>query len=212
MRVGQWCWYSVAHMYNRDIFTTTRMQWAKQIAAMNMSIEKKKYPSASINWTAREEPSRKSQNQLTSTGKVDVYYYRYAEWNYPLRMKRSFNLAQGGPIRGLRVRKVPKGPKCRSKMHSNLIQRRCNFPFFFLAEESGTTRPWYRRSDKRHRSSSNRSRFTRCRMGRWRMSNTAHRRNQNKWVQALIAACTSCTNTNWSVWWSVWCIDEPSML
>ncbi|KAH0955067.1 hypothetical protein HN011_005652 [Eciton burchellii] len=42
---------------------------------MNMSIEKKKYPSASINWTAREEPSRKSQNQLTSTGKVDVYYY-----------------------------------------------------------------------------------------------------------------------------------------
>jgi len=44
---------------------------------MNMSIEKKKYPSASINWTAREEPSRKSQNQLTSTGKVDVYYYRY---------------------------------------------------------------------------------------------------------------------------------------
>jgi len=47
---------------------------------MNMSIEKKKYPSASINWAAtREEPSRKSQNQLTSTGKVDVYYYRYTE-------------------------------------------------------------------------------------------------------------------------------------
>ncbi|XP_011328960.1 methyl-CpG-binding domain protein 3 isoform X2 [Ooceraea biroi] len=42
---------------------------------MNMSMEKKKYPSASINWPAREEPSRKSQNQLTSTGKVDVYYY-----------------------------------------------------------------------------------------------------------------------------------------
>ncbi|XP_072748996.1 methyl-CpG-binding domain protein 3 isoform X2 [Anoplolepis gracilipes] len=43
---------------------------------MNMSVEKKKYPSAlPINWHAREEPSRKSQNQLTSTGK-DYYYGR----------------------------------------------------------------------------------------------------------------------------------------
>ncbi|XP_070517150.1 methyl-CpG-binding domain protein 3 isoform X2 [Cardiocondyla obscurior] len=42
---------------------------------MNMSVEKKKYPSAlPINWPAREEPSRKSQNQLASTGKVDYYY------------------------------------------------------------------------------------------------------------------------------------------
>ncbi|XP_012536204.1 methyl-CpG-binding domain protein 3 isoform X2 [Monomorium pharaonis] len=44
---------------------------------MNMSVEKKKYPSAlPINWPAREEPSRKSQNQLASTGKVDYYYNR----------------------------------------------------------------------------------------------------------------------------------------
>lgn len=41
-----------------------------------MSVEKKKYPSAlPINWHTREEPSRKSQNQLTSTGK-DYYYGR----------------------------------------------------------------------------------------------------------------------------------------
>ncbi|XP_011688570.1 PREDICTED: methyl-CpG-binding domain protein 3 isoform X2 [Wasmannia auropunctata] len=44
---------------------------------MNMSVEKKKYPSAlPINWPAREEPARKSQNQLASTGKVDYYYNR----------------------------------------------------------------------------------------------------------------------------------------
>ncbi|XP_012242155.1 methyl-CpG-binding domain protein 2 isoform X3 [Bombus vosnesenskii] len=43
---------------------------------MNMSVEKKKYPSAlPTNWPIREEASRKSQNQLSSTGKVDVYYY-----------------------------------------------------------------------------------------------------------------------------------------
>ncbi|XP_060817816.1 methyl-CpG-binding domain protein 2 isoform X3 [Bombus pascuorum] len=43
---------------------------------MNMSVEKKKYPSAlPANWPIREEASRKSQNQLSSTGKVDVYYY-----------------------------------------------------------------------------------------------------------------------------------------
>lgn len=43
-----------------------------------MSVEKKKYPSAlPTNWPIREEASRKSQNQLSSTGKVDVYYYRY---------------------------------------------------------------------------------------------------------------------------------------
>ncbi|XP_003250634.1 methyl-CpG-binding domain protein 2 isoform X4 [Apis dorsata] len=43
---------------------------------MNMSVEKKKYPSAlPTNWPSREEASRKSQNQLSSTGKVDVYYY-----------------------------------------------------------------------------------------------------------------------------------------
>ncbi|CAK9805027.1 Methyl-CpG-binding domain protein 2 [Anthophora plagiata] len=43
---------------------------------MNMSVEKKKYPSAlPTNWPTREEASRKSQNQLSSTGKVDVYYY-----------------------------------------------------------------------------------------------------------------------------------------
>ncbi|XP_017759123.1 PREDICTED: methyl-CpG-binding domain protein 2 isoform X2 [Eufriesea mexicana] len=43
---------------------------------MNMSVEKKKYPSAlPTNWPTREETSRKSQNQLSSTGKVDVYYY-----------------------------------------------------------------------------------------------------------------------------------------
>ncbi|XP_024892407.1 methyl-CpG-binding domain protein 2 isoform X2 [Temnothorax americanus] len=41
---------------------------------MNMSVEKKKYPSAlPINWPPREEPSRKSQNQLASPGK-DYYY------------------------------------------------------------------------------------------------------------------------------------------
>lgn len=45
---------------------------------MNMSVEKKKYPSAlPTNWSTRDETARKSQNQLTSTGKVDVYYYRY---------------------------------------------------------------------------------------------------------------------------------------
>ncbi|XP_012282097.1 methyl-CpG-binding domain protein 3 isoform X3 [Orussus abietinus] len=43
---------------------------------MNMSVEKKKYPSAlPTNWSTREEVPRKSQNQLTSTGKVDVNYY-----------------------------------------------------------------------------------------------------------------------------------------
>ncbi|XP_017887353.1 methyl-CpG-binding domain protein 3 isoform X3 [Ceratina calcarata] len=43
---------------------------------MNMSVEKKKYPSAlPTNWPTRDETSRKSQNQLSSTGKVDVYYY-----------------------------------------------------------------------------------------------------------------------------------------
>ncbi|KAK1128611.1 methyl-CpG-binding domain protein 2 isoform X3 [Frieseomelitta varia] len=43
---------------------------------MNMSVEKKKYPSAlPTNWPTREEATRKSQNQLSSTGKVDVYYY-----------------------------------------------------------------------------------------------------------------------------------------
>ncbi|XP_032668400.1 methyl-CpG-binding domain protein 3 isoform X2 [Odontomachus brunneus] len=43
---------------------------------MNMSVEKRKCPSAlPINWPSREEPSRKSQNQLASSGKVDVYYY-----------------------------------------------------------------------------------------------------------------------------------------
>lgn len=41
-----------------------------------MSVEKKKYPSAlPTNWPTRDEASRKSQNQLSSTGKVDVYYY-----------------------------------------------------------------------------------------------------------------------------------------
>lgn len=45
---------------------------------MNMAVEKKKFPSAlPTNWPTRDEQSRKSQNQLTSTGKVDVYYYRY---------------------------------------------------------------------------------------------------------------------------------------
>ncbi|XP_043474640.1 methyl-CpG-binding domain protein 2 isoform X2 [Leptopilina heterotoma] len=43
---------------------------------MNMAVEKKKFPSAlPTNWPTRDEQSRKSQNQLTSTGKVDVYYY-----------------------------------------------------------------------------------------------------------------------------------------
>ncbi|XP_053975789.1 methyl-CpG-binding domain protein 2 isoform X3 [Hylaeus anthracinus] len=43
---------------------------------MNMSVEKKKYPSAlPTNWPTREESARKSQNQLSTTGKVDVYYY-----------------------------------------------------------------------------------------------------------------------------------------
>ncbi|NP_001164527.1 methyl-CpG binding domain protein isoform B [Nasonia vitripennis] len=46
---------------------------------MNMSVEKKKYSSAlPTNWPTREEqPPRKSQSQqqLTSTGKVDVFYY-----------------------------------------------------------------------------------------------------------------------------------------
>ncbi|XP_011504618.1 PREDICTED: methyl-CpG-binding domain protein 3 [Ceratosolen solmsi marchali] len=46
---------------------------------MNMSVEKKKYPSAlPTNWPSRDEqPPRKSQSQqqLTSTGKVDVFYY-----------------------------------------------------------------------------------------------------------------------------------------
>ncbi|KAL6258646.1 methyl-CpG-binding domain protein 3 isoform X1 [Pogonomyrmex barbatus] len=44
---------------------------------MNMSVEKKKYPSAlPLNWPAREEPPRKTQNQLATTGKVDYYYNR----------------------------------------------------------------------------------------------------------------------------------------
>ncbi|XP_051155140.1 methyl-CpG-binding domain protein 2 isoform X2 [Leptopilina boulardi] len=52
---------------------------------MNMAVEKKKFPSAlPTNWPTRDEPPRKiqsqsqnqNQNQLTSTGKVDVYYYR----------------------------------------------------------------------------------------------------------------------------------------
>ncbi|XP_076288536.1 methyl-CpG-binding domain protein 2 isoform X3 [Lasioglossum baleicum] len=46
---------------------------------MNMSVEKKKYPSAlPTNWPTRDESARKSQNaqnQLSTTGKVDVYYY-----------------------------------------------------------------------------------------------------------------------------------------
>ncbi|XP_029166085.1 methyl-CpG-binding domain protein 3 [Nylanderia fulva] len=43
---------------------------------MNMSVEKKKYPSAlPINWHAREEPSRKSQNQLTTSTTGKDYYY-----------------------------------------------------------------------------------------------------------------------------------------
>ncbi|XP_076249478.1 methyl-CpG-binding domain protein 2 isoform X2 [Calliopsis andreniformis] len=43
---------------------------------MNMSVEKKKYPSAlPTNWPTRDDTARKSQNQLSSTGKVDVYYY-----------------------------------------------------------------------------------------------------------------------------------------
>ncbi|XP_043257840.1 methyl-CpG-binding domain protein 2 isoform X3 [Colletes gigas] len=43
---------------------------------MNMSVEKKKYPSAlPTNWPTREETTRKSQNQLSTTGKVDVFYY-----------------------------------------------------------------------------------------------------------------------------------------
>ncbi|XP_076179057.1 methyl-CpG-binding domain protein 2 isoform X3 [Ptiloglossa arizonensis] len=43
---------------------------------MNMSVEKKKYPSAlPTNWPTRDESTRKSQNQLSTTGKVDVYYY-----------------------------------------------------------------------------------------------------------------------------------------
>ncbi|XP_012254445.2 methyl-CpG-binding domain protein 2 isoform X2 [Athalia rosae] len=44
---------------------------------MNMSVEKKKYPSAlPANWPVRDEQPRKTaNNQLSSTGKVDVYYY-----------------------------------------------------------------------------------------------------------------------------------------
>ncbi|XP_076644995.1 methyl-CpG-binding domain protein 2 isoform X3 [Halictus rubicundus] len=46
---------------------------------MNMSVEKKKYPSAlPTNWPTRDETTRKSQNaqnQLSTAGKVDVYYY-----------------------------------------------------------------------------------------------------------------------------------------
>ncbi|XP_076630152.1 methyl-CpG-binding domain protein 2 isoform X3 [Colletes latitarsis] len=43
---------------------------------MNMSVEKKKYPSAlPTNWPTRDETTRKSQNQLSTTGKVDVFYY-----------------------------------------------------------------------------------------------------------------------------------------
>lgn len=43
-----------------------------------MSVEKKKYPSAlPTNWPARDEQPRKTTSQLSSTGKVDVYYYRY---------------------------------------------------------------------------------------------------------------------------------------
>ncbi|XP_046750087.1 methyl-CpG-binding domain protein 3 isoform X2 [Diprion similis] len=43
---------------------------------MNMSVEKKKYSSAlPTNWPVRDEQSRKPASQLSSTGKVDVYYY-----------------------------------------------------------------------------------------------------------------------------------------
>ncbi|XP_011302596.1 methyl-CpG-binding domain protein 2 isoform X2 [Fopius arisanus] len=46
---------------------------------MNMSVEKRKYPSAlPTNWPTRDETTRKTQNQLSSlsnSGKVDVYYY-----------------------------------------------------------------------------------------------------------------------------------------
>ncbi|XP_034940569.1 methyl-CpG-binding domain protein 3 isoform X3 [Chelonus insularis] len=43
---------------------------------MNMSIEKKKYPSAlPTNWPSREDIPRKNQNSVPSSGKVDVYYY-----------------------------------------------------------------------------------------------------------------------------------------
>jgi len=42
-----------------------------------MSVEKKKYPSAlPTNWPTRDDPPRnKPQNQLATTGKVDVYSY-----------------------------------------------------------------------------------------------------------------------------------------
>lgn len=44
---------------------------------MNMSVEKKKYPSAlPSNWPIKDDSSRKNQNPLPSSGKVDVYYYR----------------------------------------------------------------------------------------------------------------------------------------
>ncbi|XP_015116622.1 methyl-CpG-binding domain protein 2 isoform X2 [Diachasma alloeum] len=46
---------------------------------MNMSVEKRKYPSAlPTNWPTRDESTRKAQNQLSSlsnSGKIDVYYY-----------------------------------------------------------------------------------------------------------------------------------------
>ncbi|KAK0092382.1 hypothetical protein PV326_001572 [Microctonus aethiopoides] len=43
---------------------------------MNMSVEKKKYPSAlPSNWPIKDDSSRKNQNPLPSSGKVDVYYY-----------------------------------------------------------------------------------------------------------------------------------------
>lgn len=46
---------------------------------MNMSVEKRKYPSAlPTNWPTRDDTIRnKNQNQLPSSGKqVDIYYYR----------------------------------------------------------------------------------------------------------------------------------------
>lgn len=59
---------------------------------MNMSVEKKKYPSAlPTNWPTREETARKSQNQLSSTGKVDVYYYRYVKSANTFQPKESKN-------------------------------------------------------------------------------------------------------------------------
>ncbi|XP_023244959.1 methyl-CpG-binding domain protein 3 isoform X2 [Copidosoma floridanum] len=47
---------------------------------MNMSVEKKKYPTSALpqNWSTRDEQQhlpRKNQPQLPSSGKVDVFYY-----------------------------------------------------------------------------------------------------------------------------------------